>query len=149
MSVSEPSERRRAEWRWSLVGAGVVAVLVAAQLTAGLVRSAATDEASARERVETCFVERAIPFRSVVDDPIAGSAGRGALRATLEGNQVTLALGSSEEDAARVYDAYLGVAPTGTAQRLELSRKVVFLWDRPPDQPQRDLAHLCARDAQE
>ncbi len=126
----------------------LVAALIAAQVVAGLVRVATTDEPSHLELVQTCLSERSIPFEPVVEDPVALSARRGALRTTVDGNAVTVALGDSERDAERVFDAYTAVGNADVPSRLERRRKVVFLWDVPPSAPQRDFMTLCTLDAQ-
>ncbi len=130
-----------------LVGAALVASLLCAQVVAGFVRA---DEPSFLEKLQTCLTERATPFEEVSGDPVALSAKRGALRTTVDGNSVTVSLGDSEEDAARLYDAYVAVAPADVvATRLDRRRKVVFLWDSEPTTAQREFMYLCTLDAQE
>lgn len=136
------------ERRWALIGLAVVLGLSAIQVVAGYVREAVTDEPSTLELVQTCLTERSTPFQEVVGDPVALSAGRGALRTSVEGNGVTVALGSSEKDAERMRDAYLAVAPN-VGTRLEPNRKAVFLWDSAPTSSQHDFMVLCTLDAQE
>ena len=130
-----------------LVGVGLVAALLCAQVVAGFVRA---DEPSFLEKVETCLTERATPFGEVSGDPIALSAGRGALRTTVDGNSVTVSLGGSEKDAARLYEAYTAVASDEVvATLLDRRRKVVFLWSSEPTTAQREFMYLCTLDAQE
>ena len=131
------------------VALAVVGAIVLAQVLGGLVREATTDEPSHLEKVETCLTERSTAFEPVVGDLIALSAARGALRTTVEGNPVTVALGGSESDAERVFDAYTSVGTADVASRLERRRKVVFLWDVPPSATQRDFMTLCTLDAQD
>ena len=124
--------------------------LLIAQVCAGLVRTAFSDEPSTLERVQTCLVERSRPFEPVAGDPVASSAERGALRVDVFGNHVTVALGGSERDARRIYDAYVSVAPSGVVgTTLDLRRRVVFLWESPPTTEQRDFMYLCTLDAQD
>jgi hypothetical protein len=132
-----------------LAGIALAAVIVAAQALAGLVREATTDEPSHMELVQTCLTERSVPFEPVVGDPIALSAKRGALRTSVEGNSVTVTLGGSESDAARVVDAYTAVGTADVASRLERLRKVVLLWDVPPTTVQREFMELCTLDARD
>jgi hypothetical protein len=109
-----------------------------------------TDEPSTLELVQTCLTERSRPFDEVVDDPIAASAGRGALVTDVDGNRVTVALGSSERDATRIYQAYASVADADVvATRLAQNRKVVFLWTTQPTTEQQDFMRLCTLDAQQ
>jgi hypothetical protein len=139
-----------AERRWVVIGVLAVASLLVVQVAAGFVRDAVSDEPSYLEKVETCLIERDRSFEPAVQDPIASSAERGALKTTIEGNPVTVALGGSEDDAARIYDAYVSVAPAEVVKtRLERRRKVVLLWERDPSQSQREFMYLCTRDAQE
>jgi len=128
----------------------LVASLLVAQVVAGVVREAVSDEASYLEKVQICLTERETPFEPAVGDIIALSAARGALRSSPEGNEVTVALGGSEKDAERLYRDYSAVAPDDVVRtRLERHRKVVFLWDREPSQAQREFMYLCTLDAQE
>jgi hypothetical protein len=150
VSSLEAPEVRRAERRWVTIGVVVVASLLAVQLVGGLLREMITDEPTTLELVRTCLTERDTPFQSVGGDLIAQSAARGALRTTVDGNSVTVALGGSEQDAARVHAAYASVTTENVVRtRLEQRRKVVLLWDSPPTAAQRDFIYLCTRDAQE
>lgn len=150
MSTSDHSRADRVELRFVLVGAAVVASLLAAQILAGWTRAVVSDEPSTLELVQTCLTERSRPYEAVDDDPIATGAGRGALRADIDGNRVTVALGSSERDAQRIYETYGLVAPADVvATRLEQNRKVVFLWEEPPTPEQHAFMVLCTLDAQE
>ena len=150
MNATVGSGTGRAERRYVLGALVVVGVLLLAEVAFGTVREAVSDEPSTLEKVQKCLTERATPFEPVRDDLIASSAERGALRSEVEGNRVTVALGSSEDDADRVYGAYTAVAPDEVVQtNLELNRKVVFFWEVPPTTSQRDFMHLCTLDAQE
>lgn len=147
-----PSDRTEgwAERRWVAIGVLVAASLLAVQVAAGLVRVTVSPEPSYLEKLETCLLERERPFERDVQDPIASSAERGALRTNAEGNPVTVALGSSEKDAERVYQAYVMVASRDVVEtRLERHRKVVLLWDFEPSPSQREFMFLCTQDAQE
>jgi hypothetical protein len=135
---------RRAENRWLIGGLVAVALVFVGQLAGGLVRA---DEPSYLAKVETCLTERSTAFDAMVGDPVALSADRGALRTSVGGNGVTVALGGSESDARRIFGDYEAVGSPGA--RLEQRRKVVFLWDQPPTGEQRDFMVLCTLDAQE
>ena len=140
----------RREERWLRVGLAVVVCLLLVEVLGGVARRALSDEPTYLEKVETCLTERMTPFAAVVNDPIAESTERGAVRTIVEGNGVTVVLGSSEADAERVYEAYVAVAPDDVAgTRLEQNRKVVFLWDVAPTSSQHDFMVLCTLDAQE
>lgn len=150
MSAIGAAEPTRAERRWLRIGIAVVGVVLLAQLVGGVVRTVVHPGSSALERVQTCLTERATPFETVTDDPVARSAGHGALRTTVEGNRLTIALGSSERDARRVYDDYTRVmSPEAAAALLDLHRRVMFLWASAPTQSQRDFGYLCTLDVQD
>ena len=150
MSSSEASTPSGVERRWALIGLAVAAALLIVQVLAGSVREVFSDKPSIRELVETCLTERSTTFEPVTDDLIALSAERGALRTTVQGNRVTVALGGSDDDATRVYEAYAAVAPsTVVGTLLEQRRKIVLLWAQPPTEEQRDVMVLCTLDAQE
>ena len=147
MTALDAPETRSAEQRWLAAGLIVVGLVIAAQFVRGSIQQAAANEPSYLERVETCLTERSTPFEAVTGDLIALSAGRGALRTNVGGNHVTVALGSSEDDAKRIVGDYESVGSPGA--RLEQNRKVVFLWDQEPTADQHDFMVLCTLDAQD
>lgn len=150
MSSLGTAHARRVERRWMAIGVAVVSAIAVAQVLGGLVREATTDKPSYLAKVQTCLTERSTPYEPVVGDAVALSAKRGALRTSIGGDAVTVALGGSEKDAERVFDAYTSVATADVvASRLERRRKVVFLWDSPPSAAQRAFMILCTLDAQE
>jgi hypothetical protein len=150
VSAPDTPEARAVERWWVTIGVVVAASVLALQVVAGLVREAVTEDASHLERVQTCLTERNAPFEPVTGDFIALSAARGALRTRVDGNAVTVALGESEKDAARVRAAYASVTTEDVVRtRLEQRRKVVLLWDAAPTASQRDFMYLCTLDAQE
>ena len=144
MSAVGRDHGRRAELRWLIGALAAVAAVFVGQVVGGLVRS---DEPSYLANVKTCLTERSTAFDALVGDPVAMSADRGALRTSIGGNGVTVALGGSESDARRIFGDYEAVGSPGA--RLEQRRKVVFLWDQPPTGEQRDFMVLCTLDAQE
>jgi hypothetical protein len=149
VNASQSASGERVETRYVLLGVAAVASLLVLQLVGGWIRQAVVDEPSHLELVEKCLTERSVPFEPATGDFVAQSADRGALRTTVEGNGVTIALGGSERDAERVFESYASVAEPDLGARLDRHRKVVFLWDAPPSVPQRDFAYLCTLDAQD
>jgi len=150
VSSLEAPEIRRVERRWVTIGVVLVASALAAQVVAGIVRAAVSDEPSYLEKVQTCLIERDTRFETIVGDFVALSAARGALRTSVEGNSVTVALGGSERDAERVYDDYAALTTADVVRaQLERRRKVVLLWEREPTTSQREFMYLCTLDAQE
>ena len=149
MSSPDAAQPTPAERRWLWIGIVSVAAVALLQVVVGTVRTEVNPGPSALERVQKCLTERSTPFAAVSDDPVAESAGRGALRTSVQGNPVTFALGRSEEDARRVYDDYAAVMSSAAASaRLDLHGRVVFLWDDAPTQSQRDFVYLCTLDVQ-
>ena len=133
-----------------IIGVVLVASALAAQVVAGILREAVSDEPSYLEKVQTCLIERDTRFETIVGDFVALSAARGALRTSVEGNSVTVALGGSERDAERVYDDYAALTTADVVRALlERRRKVVLLWEREPTTSQREFMYLCTLDAQE
>jgi hypothetical protein len=149
VSTPDAASVERVEVRYVAAAVVVVASFFFLQLLGGWIREVVSDEPSHLELVQTCLTERKVAFEPPSGDVVALSAERGALRASVEGNAVTIALGGSERDARRVYESYVSVAEPDLGARLERSRKVVFLWDAPPSSAQRDFVLLCTRDAQE
>jgi hypothetical protein len=149
--VSAPNSppAQRVETRYVMYGVVVVGAVLVLQAVGGWMREVVSDEPTHLELVQTCLKERSRPFEPVIDDPIAATAGRGALSTVVDGNRLTIALGSSERDAERVFGTYVAVVPDDVVQtRLERRRKVVFLWGAPPTAAQRNFAYLCTLDAQ-
>ena len=149
MSTRAARDLVSAERRWVTIAVAAVASLTVVQIAGAVVREAVTDDASRLELVQTCLTERSVPFEPVPSDPIALSTSRGALRTAVEGNPVTVVLAGSENEARRVYENYVAVAPDDALPRLEQRRKVVFLWDFPPSPTQLEFMYLCTLDAQE
>ena len=149
MSALEVRDRLPAELAWIRIGVVVASVVLCLQVAGGAVRAAVVDTPSRLELVQRCLVERSTPFGAVSGDPVALSASRGALTATVDGNRVTIALAGSESEAQRLVDAYAAVASAEVLRTLlDQRRKVVFLWERAPTASQRDFAYLCTLDAQ-
>jgi hypothetical protein len=147
VSALETPETARTEWRWVIVGLVGAGLLIVGQFAGGAIHEAVSPRPSYLEKVQTCLTERSTAYEAVTSDPIASSAHRGALRTSVGGNGVTVALGGSEADAKRIYGDYASVAAPGP--RLEQQRKVVFLWDQAPTADQHEFMVLCTRDAQE
>lgn len=149
MSGAHPSSVDPVETRYVVFALAAVAAFLVVQVLGGWIRTAVSDEPTHLELVQQCLTERNVAFEPVTEDFVALSAERGALRTTVAGTALTIALGGSERDAERIYEAYVSVAAEELGARLERRRKVVFLWDEPPSSAQRDFAYLCTRDAQE
>ncbi len=75
-------------------------------------------------------------------DPISDSAGAGSLRATIEGNGVTVALAKTEAEAEKIERYYQAVG-TSLEGRLERRGRSVFVWDRVSSPTQRQAMYDC------
>ena len=75
-------------------------------------------------------------------DPLADSAGDGSFRTTIEGNEVTVALGATEEQAAKIERAYRAVGGDLTG-RLERRSDTVYLWKFESSPTQRQAMYDC------
>jgi hypothetical protein len=75
-------------------------------------------------------------------DPLADSAGDGSLKATIEGNDVTVALASSVQQAAKIAGYYRQVSGN-LAGRLEQRGATVYLWRFRSSPTQREAMYLC------
>jgi hypothetical protein len=149
VSTTDAAESARAERHWVRIGLAVVGVVLVVQFVGGVVRTAVRPSPSALARVQKCLTERSTHYEAVTD-PVAESAGRGALRTAVDGNGVTIAIGSSERDARRVHDDYIAVMSAADAgSLLDVHRRVVFLWAQAPTQSERDFAYLCTLDVQD
>ena len=81
MTTFESNGARQAESRWVLIGVAAMKTLLCAQVVVGLLRE---PEPSHLEKVQTCLTERSTPYEPVSADPVAASAGRGALVTTVD-----------------------------------------------------------------
>jgi hypothetical protein len=76
-------------------------------------------------------------------NPLADSAGEGSLNTTIEGNDVTVALAATEEQAIKIERYYRALA--GDLEgRLERRNKTVFLWRFRSSPTQRQAMYDCA-----
>jgi hypothetical protein len=104
------------------------------------------DEPAAAEPTRACLEEaglRAAPS----DDFIASTAAGGGLRATIGENAVTIAFGSSEEDARQLAEGYRRVAPGGLPidRLLQVEDNVVLIWAGEPAPADAERVRGCLR----
>ena len=87
-------------------------------------------------------VEKGFVAVAPAGDPLSATAGAGSLRATIEGNGVTVALASSIEQAVEIERRYhqLGGALPG---RLERRDRVVYLFDGVASPTQQQALYDC------
>jgi hypothetical protein len=131
---------------WLLVRAGliVVAVTMIAVTTSWKVRDIRNGPRPTRlEQALRCLQnEKGVAAIVPAGDPLADSAGDGAFRATIEGNEATVALGASEEQAARIMREYQAVGGD-LAGRLERRSDTVYLWKFASSPTQRQTMYDC------
>jgi len=138
-AVNEP----RAEWRAVRVGLAVATVVVAAQLAVGAGYALVHEDPSPYDRALACLTrEKTLAVETQFRDPIAESAGGGALRTRVEGNGVTASFSASEGAAERLRELYESVAelPEGA---LERRGRVVLVWEGSASPTQRQTMYDC------
>ena len=131
------------EWRALAVSFAVVAALAGGAVAAWAIREA-TDETTTRLELATrCFeVEKGFAVEPAARDPLAASAGDGALRTTIEGNGVTVLLAATPGEALRLESGYRALG-ADLAGRLERRDRVVWLWQNVSSPTQRQHAYDC------
>lgn len=137
------SEAAAREWRLVVsAGAAVTAVLLVV-LAVWAIRDATVHDPTRLERAVRCFeVEKGFTVDLAVHDPLARSAGAGALRTTIEGNEVTIALAATRDEAARIESDYQTLG-SDLAGRLERRDRTVYLWKNVSSPTQRQHAYDC------
>jgi hypothetical protein len=133
-----------ADWAALRGGLLVVAALGVASVVGWLVHAAVHDPPSPYAQTVRCLtLEKGLVLEEP-RDPLARSAGRGATRTAVEGNRVTIAVGSSVADAERIVAGYRAIAGARLGHRLERREHNVYLWDNDPSPSQRQALYDCA-----
>ena len=149
-----PPRRRRAlterratdEWRYLRAGCVVVAALVAAELAGWVVYRSVRDAPTALELTEKCLRrEKLLPIEPIVGDPVALTAGGGALATRVLGNGVHVVIAKSDEEAARLVATYLSTAGRNIKIRLDERGRVIYVWEavRAPHSIERQTVYDC------
>ena len=123
---------------------GVIAALVVAgaQLVVGAAWSLGHDDPTELELTRRCLErEKGLQVEGVADDPIAASASGGSLRTIVEGGAVTISVGTSAAEVARLLARYEAGRP---GPRLDVRGRYVALWLRDPSRGQRQATYDCA-----
>jgi hypothetical protein len=141
--VSEPHPAE--EWRYLRAACAVVAVLVVAQLLGWAVYRSVHHGPTALELTEKCLRrEKLLPIESLTGDPIARTASGGTLATRVGENGVQVVIATSDDEAARLEDAYL---ETGRKIRLRLDvrGRVLYVWELPrlPSPTERQTMYDC------
>lgn len=139
--MSESSDRL--EWLYLRVALGLVALIAVAVVVSGNARYVAHPQSARLKTTIACLKERKNVVAVVpAGDPLADSAGDGSLKTTIEGNDVTVALASSQRQAAKIERYYNAVA--GDLEgRLERREKTVYLWAFTSSPTQRQAMYDC------
>jgi hypothetical protein len=140
--VSETPDRL--EWPFLRIALGLVVLIAVADVAGWKVHDLRQPPAPTRlELVVRCLNgEKGLRTAVPAGDPLADSAGDGSLKTTVEGNDVTVALASSEELAAKIERYYRAVADDLTG-RLERRGRTVYLWRFKSSPTQRQAMYDC------
>lgn len=139
--MSDKPDRR--EWLSLRIALGVVALIVAADVVGWKVHDIAHPRPTRLERSLACLKdEKGVVTVVPAGDPLSALAGAGSLRATIEGNGVTVALASSQKEAIKIERYYhqVGGALRG---RLERRDRTVYLWEGVAEPTQRQAMYDC------
>ena len=132
------------EWRLFVAGLVGVVALLAAATVGWAIWELIHDEPTRFERTSRCLrEEKGLVLRPVERDAIALSADDGALMTTVEGNNVTLVMATTDDRAARIEQDYRSVGAT-EPDTLERRGRTVYLWELPSSPTQRQTLYDCA-----
>lgn len=131
------------EWLYLRIALAAVAFVAVAVVVAWKAHDIVHPRPTGLELTVFCLMDnRGVVAVVPAGDPLADSAGRGSLKATIEGNEVAVALASSEEEAAKIESYYRAVA--GDLEgRLERRGRTVYLWRFTSSPTQRQAMYDC------
>lgn len=131
------------EWLYVRIALVVVALVVVADVAGWKVHDILHPRPTRLQQTVRCLTEkRGVHPVVPAGDPLADSAGKGSLKATIEGNEVTVALASSQKQAAKIEGYYLGLG--GDLEgRLERRDRTVYLWRFRSSPTQRQAMYDC------
>lgn len=131
------------EWAYLRLAMVAVAAVVLADLVAWKVWDVTRHKPTRLEQTLRCLNdEKGLATVVPARDPLARSAGDGSLETTIEGNDVTIALAATEEQALKIERGYNAVA-SELAGRLERRGRIVYLWKNVSSPTQRQQAYDC------
>jgi hypothetical protein len=137
------SDAAAREWRALVISFAVVTLLFVVSVVAWAVRDLTHDEPTRLELAVRCLtIEKGFAVLTPAGDPLADSAGGGALKTTIEGNDVTIVLASTPEQAIEIERDYRALG-TDLEGRLERRDRTVFLWKNVSSPTQRQHAYDC------
>ena len=130
------------ERRAARLGLAIACLVVVVQLSIGAAWSLTHDDPTPLDLTRRCFErEKGLVVEAAEGDAVAGSASGGALRTSVEGNLLTVAVVRSRRESDQVRGAYIAAGSIGT--RLETRGRYVQLWLREPSPTQRQAAYDC------
>ena len=138
------AEPDRLEWVLVRIGLGLAALIVVAVGAGWKVHDLRQPPAPTKleSSIRCLNVEKEVVTIVPTGDLLADSATEGSFKTTIEGNEVTVALAASEEEAARIERYYNDVA--GDLEgRLERRQKTVYLWKYKSSSSQRQVMYDC------
>ena len=134
---------REVEWRFLVRGFALLVAVLALYTAGWAIWRIAYPPKTKFELTKGCLRnEKGFRIAHVLQDPIASSADEGALETTVQGNDVTLAMTTSERRAEQIASDYR--AAGAPADRLEQRGRAVYLWSQPPSPTQRQAMYDCA-----
>jgi hypothetical protein len=132
------------EWRYLRAAFAVVGCLALAETAGWLGYRAVHEGPTALELTERCLRREKLLETIPAADPIAATAGGGALLTRVGGDAVQVVIASSEEEAAALEAAY---RRTGRRidLRLDVRDRVLYVWEpvRRPSPTQRQTLYDC------
>ena len=136
-------ERDRREWLYLRIALGVVALIVVADVAGWKVHDLKNPRPTRLELSLRCLNgEKGVATVVPTGDLLAESAGEGALKTTIEGNGVTVALASSQEQAIKI-ERYYHLVGGALRGRLERRDRAVYLWEGVASPTQRQAMYDC------
>ena len=134
----------RAEQRALAVSAVALAVLAVVSVGGWAVREG-TDEDPSRLSLTIGCLEREHGLEVVTPsgDPLADSAPGGALRTTIDGNQVVVSIWDHEDEAAETLETYARLTPESLEGRALAAGRFANLWGEPVTDEQVRVLYGC------
>ncbi|MEO5574895.1 MAG: hypothetical protein ABIR67_03680 [Gaiellaceae bacterium] len=129
------------DWVFLRAGLAVVGLLIVAALVGWAVQTARYEDHGFQE-LTRCLAEEKGATIGETRDLIARSADLGALDTVIETNAVTVSVSSTPERAELIVSSYRTVGGD-LGSRVELRRRTVYLWERPPSPTQRQALFDC------
>lgn len=130
------------EWRFLRLALVVVALVFAADAAAWGLHDRSHPPPTRLGSSVSCLVQHGVTPVVPAGDPLADSTADGSFRAVIEGNGVTVALASSDEETARIARYYRDVGGD-LAGRLDRRLRTVYLWQFKASPTQRQTMYDC------